>query len=63
MEIKLSALYFKPDLPPKILITNLVDEIRYRGDYLMKLTLSNMNLGDDVIVEAICETILSKRIL
>ncbi len=40
-----------------------MDEIRYRGDYLMKLTLSDMNLGDDVIVDAICETILAKKIL
>jgi len=29
----------------------------------MKLTLSNMNLGEDDIVHSICETILAKKIL
>jgi hypothetical protein len=38
-----------------------MDEIRYRGDYLMKLTLSEINLGNDDVVQAICETLLVRK--
>ena len=61
IELKLCRLNFKPNCSPKSLITYLIDEIRYRGDYLMKLTLSDINLGDNQIVNAICETLKTKK--
>ena len=61
IEIKLCRLNFKPNCSPKSLLTYFLNEIRYRGDYLMKLTLSDLNLGDDSIVTAICEILKTKK--
>ena len=63
VELKLCRVAFESLGARFRLLSKLVYEIRWRGDILMKLTLSNMNLGNDGLVNDICETIAAKKSL